>query len=124
MIQVTQDHAAPHSAGTSPEPYPHLDALAHDERTLLGELHWFLSWDWQQIIKDPTIAKALIRRSTKAALVSEDIHADLIQRIGHASTANPSGANGNESGSSDREVPYPQSRDAGASARNTSLLPR
>jgi len=92
MIRVNHAQAAAHSAGTPSETSAHLEALTHDLRTFLDEVQWFLSRDWQQIIRDPAIATALLRRSTKAALVSEDIQADLLQRIGHTSTADPSGA--------------------------------
>jgi hypothetical protein len=58
-----------------------LDGLVHDVRILLDELQWYLSRDWQQILRDPAIAKALIRRSTKAALFSEDIQANLVHHL-------------------------------------------
>jgi hypothetical protein len=107
MIQIKPQHSVSQPAGAPAETSPHLDALAHDLRTLLDELHWFLSRDWQQIIRDPNIAKALVRRSTKAALLSEDIQADLIQHIRHANTPDTSNSNGTGSGSSDQGFHHP-----------------
>jgi len=38
-----------------------MDSLVHELRVLLDELQWFLARDWQQIIRDPALAKALVR---------------------------------------------------------------
>ena len=74
-----------------PAPSP-ANEFVHDVRSLLDELQWFFSRDWQQMLADPAIAKALIRRSTKAALLSEDIQANLIHYLKDArkhETASP-----------------------------------
>jgi hypothetical protein len=81
MIHMKPEPAPP-SAGHPPDHTPpQIDALIHDLRTLMDELQWFLSRDWQQIVRDPAIANPLIRRSTKAALLSEDLQANLIQHL-------------------------------------------
>jgi hypothetical protein len=87
----TADPAADAVDGTS-DP---LDGLVHDVRILLDELQWYLSRDWHQILRDPGIAKALIRRSTKAALLSEDIQANLIQNLKSVRTNETPVSNGN-----------------------------
>lgn len=106
MIHIKPEHSVPPSSGAPSETPPHLDALAHDLRTLLDELHWFFSRDWQQIARDPNIAKTLIRRSTKAVLLSEDIQADLLQHL-RPTIHDTAGANGNGSESSHPGFPRP-----------------
>jgi len=81
MMPSTPEPALQLSSGTSERASPQLDGLVHDVRILLDELQWYLSRDWQKIIRDPALAKALIRRSTKAALLSEDIQANLIHHL-------------------------------------------
>ncbi len=46
-------------------------------RDLADELAWFYTRDWRNIVTNPQIAQALIRRSTRAALYAEDILSDL-----------------------------------------------
>jgi len=70
-----QHHAQP-DTGTSALHIPPRD----DFRTLLNELAWFYTRDWRNIVKNPLVAKALIRRSTRAALYAEDIYADSQQQ--------------------------------------------
>ncbi len=57
------------------DPPPNLWA---DLQQLLTELDWFITRDWSQIVSNPLIAKAIIRRATGAALLAEDIRTDLI----------------------------------------------
>ncbi len=90
----TADPASDAVDGTS-DP---LDGLVHDVRILLDELQWYLSRDWHQILRDPAIAKALIRRSTKAALVSEDIRANLIHYIKYICANEANGSDTSEHG--------------------------
>ncbi len=52
-------------------------------RDLADELTWFYTRDWRIIVPNSQIAQALIRRSTRAALYTEDILADLTH--GHRS---------------------------------------
>jgi hypothetical protein len=78
MTQSTQDH----QRSPSNESLQETRAITLDDvRELLDELAWFYTRDWRNIVKDPTIATALIRRSTRAALYAEDIHTDLIQGL-------------------------------------------
>ncbi len=90
----TADPASDAVDGTS-DP---LDGLVHDVRILLDELQWYLSRDWHQILRDPAIAKALIRRSTKAALVSEEIRANLIHYIKYICANEANGSDTSEHG--------------------------
>jgi hypothetical protein len=50
-------------------------------RDLLAELEWFYTRDWHNIIKDPKVAQAVLRRSTRAALCCEDIRTDILQAL-------------------------------------------
>lgn len=83
--------------GASPTPPAHdgplfhnLESLVEDLRTLRDELYWFTSRDWTHIVRDPQVATALIRRATRAALVSEDIEGEVIQCIRQTHPSNPS----------------------------------
>jgi hypothetical protein len=90
----TADPASDAVDGTS-DP---LDGLVHDVRILLGELQWYLSRDWQQILRDAAIAKALIRRSTKAALLSVEIRANLIHYLEYICANEANGSDTSEHG--------------------------
>src|SRR5512146_175379 len=81
MMPSTPEPPFQPSCGISKTASRQLDGLVHDVRILLDELHWYLSRDWQQIIRDPAIAKALIRRSTKAALLGEDIQTNFMHHL-------------------------------------------
>jgi hypothetical protein len=85
------------------EACPQLEGLVHDVRSLLDELRWYVSRDWQQILRDPAIAKALIRRSTKAALFSEDIQANLIHHLRAVPTGETAAPQRNGSATPHRE---------------------
>lgn len=50
-------------------------------RDLLAELEWFYTRDWPNIASDRKVAQALVRRSTRAALYSEDIRTDILNGI-------------------------------------------
>ena len=84
MMPSMPEPALQLSSDTSERASPQLESLVHDVRILLDELQWYLSRDWQQILRNPAIAKALIRRSTKDALLSEDIRAKLIHYLKYA----------------------------------------
>jgi hypothetical protein len=86
---------------------PLLEALVHDVRSLLDQLGWFVTRDWQHILRDQDIAKALIRRSTKAALVSEDIQANLLQYLTHAHPNGTITSNGNAHSPVEQSPAYP-----------------
>jgi hypothetical protein len=82
----------------SPADGSQLDGFVRDVRSLLDELQWFFSRDWQQMLPDPAIANVLIRRSTKAALLSEDIQSNLIHylndsRMHESATPHQNGSN-------------------------------
>lgn len=98
MMPSTPEPALQLSSGTSERASPQLDGLVHDVRILLDELQWYLSRDWQQILRDPAIAKALIRRSTKAALLSEDIRANIIHYLKYVCANEANGSDTSEHG--------------------------
>ncbi|MBU6482856.1 MAG: hypothetical protein KGS09_20230 [Nitrospirae bacterium] len=96
-------------APRAPDVSPHLDGLVHDMRVLLDELQWFIGRDWQQIVRDPSITKALIRRSTKAALLSEDIQTHLIQYLKFVRPNETAISNGDGSESSEPQAAHSDS---------------
>jgi hypothetical protein len=98
MTPSTPEPALQLSSGTSERASPQLDGLVHDVRIVLDELQWDLSRDWQQILRDPAIAKALIRRSTKAALLSEDIRDNLIHYLKYVCANETNGLDTSERG--------------------------
>ena len=78
MITNKQNHHESLSDTKNPEPQP---LSLSDLQELLDELAWFYTRDWRNIVKDPTIAKSLIRRSTRAALYAEDMYTDSQQGL-------------------------------------------
>ena len=99
----TPEAARSSSPGATEEAPTQMHSLVHELRVLLDELQWFLSRDWQQIIRDPALAKALIRRSTKAALFSEDIQANLIHHLRAVPTGETAAPQRNGSATPHRE---------------------
>lgn len=61
MRPSTPEPARSSSPGATEEAPTQMDSLVHELRVLLDELQWFLARDWQQIIRDPALAKALVR---------------------------------------------------------------
>ncbi len=64
-------------------PPPHLPPIQlwEDLRSLLAELDWFVTRDWTQIVAKADVAKAIIKRATRAALMAEDIRTDLFHSL-------------------------------------------
>src|SRR5574340_1404264 len=118
MMPSTPEPALQLSSGTSERASPQLDGLVHDVRILLDELQWYLSRDWQQILRDPAIAKALIRRATKAALLSEDIQANLIQYLKSVRTNETAVSNGNGALAAEHHAARSEERRVGKECRS------
>ena len=77
MIRVVLADPTP----SSPDPTPPSTSPPHhiweDLHALLHELDWFVTRDWQYIVRDPHVATVLIRQATRAALLAEDIRTDI-----------------------------------------------
>jgi hypothetical protein len=82
MIRISLTSEPTTTIPNAPPSIPPPDQIWQDLRSLLHELDWFVTRDWQHIAQDPLIQKALIQRATRAALLAEDIRTD----VAHGST--------------------------------------
>ncbi len=82
MIRVALASSSEPTPPSIPPTAPTPAQVWADLQALLQELDWFVTRDWQQIIADPNVGKALIRRATGAALLAEDIRTDIAQATG------------------------------------------
>jgi hypothetical protein len=79
--QVALASSSETSPPSTPPITPSPAQIWGDLQALLQELDWFVTRDWQQIVSDSHVGKALIRRATGAALLAEDIRTDIAQAI-------------------------------------------